>query len=84
MNAQPTIPLSETEPPEHSVSGENISKAKTQLIGILGPEAVVPSLDRRRAHLITQWFPAVPSQIPALVVFPTSTAEVSAIMKIYS
>lgn len=84
MNAHSTTPLSDTEPPEHDVSDESISKAKDELIGLLGSEAIVSSLDRRRAHSITQWSPAAPSQIPALVVFPTSTAEVSAIMKICS
>jgi D-lactate dehydrogenase (cytochrome) len=81
MNAHSTTPLSDAIPSKHDVSDENISEAKDEFTRLLGSDAIILSLDERRAHSITKWSPAAPSQIPAFIVFPTSTAEVSAIMK---
>jgi len=79
-----SISLSQLTPPKHDVSNENITKASDELFGLLGSERIVSSLEERRNHSITKWSPAAPSQFPALNVLPTSTADVSAIMKIFS
>jgi D-lactate dehydrogenase (cytochrome) len=84
MNGHSTTALSDIAPSKYNISDESISKANDECINLLGAEAIISSLDGRRAHSITQWSPAAPAQIPAIVVFPTSTAEVSAIMKICS
>ncbi|KAL6717724.1 D-lactate ferricytochrome c oxidoreductase [Lecanora helva] len=64
----------------HDLSSENISKAIDSFVKLLGKENVISDLDARQAHAITKWSPAAPHQIPHIVVFPSSTADVSAIM----
>ena len=68
--------------PHYDTSEKNVLEAKEEFVDLLGSESVVSNLEERRAHSITKWSPASPSQIPALVVFPTSTANVSAIMEV--
>jgi D-lactate dehydrogenase (cytochrome) len=68
----------------HNLSEANISEAREEFAGLLNPENVVSNINERLARSDTPWSPAPPSQIAALIVFPASTAEVSAIMKICS
>ena len=84
MDIKFTTPLSSSPPPCYDVSQENISKAKGEIFALLGAEAIINDLDERRAHSYTKWSPAAPSQIPAFIALPSSTADVSAIMKICS
>lgn len=65
-------------------SDYNIAQATKELIQLLGPDNVISDLDERRAHSITKWSPAAPTQIPSLVVFPGSTADVSAVLRMCS
>ena len=65
---------------QYDVSEENISRARDRFVQLLGPENVVSEFDVRRAHSITRWSPAEPSQIPSLVLFPETTAEIQAIL----
>ena len=84
MDARSTAPLSKMPVPQHDVSSHNISAAIDELVALLGSEAVVTNHDERRAHSNTPWSPSSPSQTPALVVLPSSTSDVSAIMRICS
>ncbi|KAL9005342.1 MAG: hypothetical protein Q9188_001883 [Gyalolechia gomerana] len=68
----------------YDTSDDNIAKATKELIQLLGPDNVISDLDERRARSITKWSPAAPTQIPNLVVFPGSTADVSAILRMCS
>ncbi len=84
MDTSSIVSLSEAPRPVYNISAENISKATEELDHLLGSESIILNLDERRAHSITKWSPAASSQIPALIVLPTSTADVSEIMKICS
>ncbi len=84
MSACSTSPLSSVEPPKYDISEENISEAKEELVSLLGSDAVVLNPSECRDHSITQWSPAAPSQIPAIVVYPISTLDVSTIIEICS
>ncbi|KAL9034823.1 MAG: hypothetical protein Q9214_006868, partial [Letrouitia sp. 1 TL-2023] len=82
MDPQVAVEVPTDPVPQYDVSNENISSARYQLNKLLGHQQVVSKLDARRAHSITKWSSAAPSQIPALVVFPQSTTEVADIMKV--
>ena len=84
MSATSTSPLPSTTLPNYDISSRNISDASHELVQLLGSEGVTSDLHERRGHSITQWSPASPSQIPALVVRPASTADVSTIMTLCS
>ena len=62
----------------------NIRDARAEFIAIVGPEQVISSASERRAHSHTPWSSGSASQTPDLVVYPGSTAEVSAIMQVCS
>ena len=84
MSAHSTSPLPSTTPPKYDISERNISDASHELRQLLGSDEVTSHPSERRDHSITQWSPAAPSQIPALVVRPASTADVSTIMALCS
>ena len=84
MSAKSTSPLPSTTLPKYDISERNIADASNELRQLLGSEGVTSDLGERRDHSITQWSPAAPSQIPALVVRPASTADVSTIMSLCS
>ena len=71
-------------PPKYNVTDRNIWEAKEDLLALLGPDSVSSNPDECRDHSTTQWSPAGPSQTPNLIVYPNSTADVSAIMKLCS
>ena len=84
MSAKSTSPLLSTTLPKYDISERNISDASNELRQLLGSDGVTSDLGDCRDHSITQWSPAAPSQIPALVVRPASTADVSTIMSLCS
>ena len=73
--------LSDTVPPVHDISIENISAAKDELIALLGSDAIISTSAECIAHSSTAWSPAPQSQAAAFIVLPISTSEVSSIMK---
>ncbi|KAL9611909.1 MAG: hypothetical protein Q9167_003462 [Letrouitia subvulpina] len=84
MNPQAATASSVDWVSQYDLSNENISNASDQLKKLLGQGKVVSDLDVRRAHSITKWSAAAPSQIPALVVFPDNTTDVAVIMRVCS
>jgi len=82
MDTQSTLRLSDTPRPRHDTSDANISGARGEFIELLGSGYVVSEFEECRSHSNTPWSLAKPSHTPSLVVFPASTAAVSAIMKV--
>lgn len=66
MDSQAAVILPTNPVSQYDISNENISRARDQLNKLLGQEKVVSALDARRAHSITKWSVAAPSQIPTL------------------
>ena len=65
------------------VSNENIKRAKQEFEALLGTAGVNDNLGDRVSQSSTEWSPAPKSDdIPALIVYPTSTEDVSEIAKI--
>ncbi|KAI9699490.1 MAG: D-lactate ferricytochrome c oxidoreductase [Candelina mexicana] len=84
LTARSIAPLSDTEPLSHDVLGDNMSAACREFVAIVGTDNAISDYETRRAHSSTPWSPSPPSQSPALIVLPSSTSEVSAIMKVCS
>ena len=84
-NSRCTTSLAETPAPKHDISVNNISEAREEFIKLLKEEQhVVTDPELRLQHSSTSWSSALPSQRPALVVHPSTTSDVSNIMKICS
>lgn len=79
-----TIPLADMSPLRYDVFEENMLGVLDEFVGLLGSANVISSTEERLTRSDTLWSPAAPSQIASLIVFPTSTADVSAVMKICS
>lgn len=79
-----TTPLSTTTPPRHDTSGSNMEAAWADFVAIVGEKNVSTLESDREYHAGSEWSSHSTSknEIPFLVVFPTSTEEVSEIMKI--
>ena len=84
MNIHPASLLPADASSQYDISKENVWKANDGFVELLGAEGIVLDINERRAHSITKWSPAAPFQIPDAVVFPKSTEDVSAIMKLCS
>jgi D-lactate dehydrogenase (cytochrome) len=83
-NAASTAPLSSVPAPQHDVSPANLSAAYAKFVEIVGRENISRADDILLQHTSTEWssYPANSSQSPKYVLFPKSTEEVSAIMRI--
>lgn len=79
-----TAALVDTPNLRHDISETNISKARDEFATFLGSGAIISGPDERLARSNTRWSPASPSQIADLILFPTKTSDVSAIMRICS
>lgn len=79
-----TTTLSGTPSLKHDTSETNISQARDEFATLLGREAIISSPDECFARSNTRWSSASPSQIADLILFPTKTSDVSAIMRICS
>ncbi|KAI9849081.1 MAG: D-lactate ferricytochrome c oxidoreductase [Thelocarpon superellum] len=79
-----TAPLRSTEPPRHDTSPNNLQAAWTDLVAIVGQEHVSTREDDLESHSGSSWSSYTPasSERPFLVVFPSSTEEVSRIAKV--
>lgn len=79
-----TLPLSETQPPMHDVTPNNLQAAWADLVAIVGEANVSTRESDREHHSNSAWasHQGTPDQRPFLVVYPASTAEVSAIMRV--
>jgi len=79
-----TLPLEKTQPPKHQANVENLQAAWADFVAILGKEHVSTAENDLQHHATSVWssHPAKPDEKPFLVVYPSSTEEVSEIMKI--
>jgi len=70
--------------PQWDMSKENLAGARQELIKLLGPGGVSDDLGTRIAHSATEWSEAPHGELDraSLVVYPTSTKDVSEIAKI--
>ncbi|KAI4135209.1 MAG: hypothetical protein LQ341_005909 [Variospora aurantia] len=84
MNPHFTTSLPTAATISHDVSEGNINGACKELVAHLGFDCVISDSDILRSRSSTPWSPAPPSQYPAKVVTPRTTADVSQIMKICS
>lgn len=79
-----TLPLAKTTPPKHNISGSNLEAAWADFVEIVGKENVSTLDTDRQLRAGNDWSShrTKESEKPFMVVFPTSTEEVSNIMKI--
>lgn len=68
----------------HDVSQGNMSQAEKEFLEFLDPSAVISDEGHCFSRSSTQWTSAKPDQKPALVLLPSSTKDVSSIMRICS
>ncbi|KAH6697713.1 D-lactate dehydrogenase [Verticillium dahliae] len=79
-----TLPLDKTIAPEHKTNMENMQAAWADFVHILGKEHVSTAPNDLDHHASSEWssHPAKASERPFCVVFPSSTEDVAAIMKV--
>ncbi|KAK3393810.1 hypothetical protein B0H63DRAFT_491592 [Podospora didyma] len=79
-----TLPLSATVAPKHKTNRAEMEAAWADFADIVGPENVNTTDADATIHATSEWssHPADPNQKPFCVVYPASTEEVSAIMKV--
>ncbi|KAL1963254.1 hypothetical protein VTN77DRAFT_8579 [Rasamsonia byssochlamydoides] len=79
-----TTPLSELEPVRHNTSQSNLQAAWADFVEILGKENVSTDDGDLVAHSGSEWssYPRKDNEKPFLVLYPSTTDEVSRIMKI--
>ncbi|KAJ5951771.1 Vanillyl-alcohol oxidase C-terminal subdomain 2 [Penicillium vulpinum] len=79
-----TTPLSEIEPPKHNVSPSNLQAAWADFVEILGKENVSTASNDLESHSGSDWssYSQKENEKPFLILYPSSTEEVSRIMKV--
>ncbi|KAI6707941.1 hypothetical protein PZA11_005899 [Diplocarpon coronariae] len=79
-----TLPLSQTKPPKHDISGSNMEAAWADFVAIVGQDNVSTLEADLEHHAGSDYSSHTLSQTERafLIVYPVSTEEVSAIMKI--
>lgn len=70
--------------PQWDLSPTNLAAAQADFTALLGPKGLTTDLPSRIAHSSTQWSesPHGPLDRPSMIVYPRSTADVSAIARI--
>lgn len=79
-----TLPLSQTQPPQHDTTPNNLQAAWADLVSIVGEANVSTTPSDLSHHSNSSWssHKGSASQQPFLVVYPATTAEVSSIMRV--
>ena len=79
-----TTPLASTEAPKHNVSPSNLQAAWTDFVGIVGEDHVSTDEDALQYHSGSEWssYTTKDNERPFLIVFPSTTEEVSKIVKV--
>lgn len=79
-----TLPLSAVPPLRHNTAPVNLEAAWTDFVEIVGKENVSTTKDDIMAHAGSEWSTHIrkDNEKPFLVVYPSSTEEVSKIMKV--
>lgn len=82
--ASSTTRLSDLDPPQHNVSQSNLQAAWTDFVEILGQENVSTLNGDLEAHSGSDWssYSRKEGEKPFLILYPSSTEEVSRIMKV--
>ncbi|EQB47545.1 D-lactate dehydrogenase [cytochrome] [Colletotrichum gloeosporioides] len=83
-NEESTLPLHKTTAPLHKLNKENLEAAWADFVNIVGKENVSTTSTDLDHHASSEWssHAAGPDERPFCVVFPSSTEEVSQIMRI--
>ncbi|KAF4878396.1 D-lactate dehydrogenase [Colletotrichum siamense] len=83
-NEESTLPLHKTTAPLHKLNKENLEAAWADFVNIVGKENVSTTSTDLNHHASSEWssHAAGPDERPFCVVFPSSTEEVSQIMRI--
>ncbi|KAI9806572.1 MAG: D-lactate ferricytochrome c oxidoreductase [Piccolia ochrophora] len=81
--ATSTTPLGATDPPKHNVAPANLQAAWTDFVSIVGEEHVSTQEGDLQSHSGSDWssHPTSPNEKPFLIVYPSTTEEVSQIVK---
>jgi D-lactate dehydrogenase (cytochrome) len=84
LSTASTIPLNDTISPKHNVSGSNMEAAWSDFVSIVGKEQVSTLESDRVNHAGSEWSSHIrsESEVPFMIVYPSSTEEVSKIMKV--
>lgn len=79
-----TLPLADSQPPRHNTKLENLQAAWADLIKAVGKDGVSTLSDDLERHRNSDWstHQARPDELPFCVVYPASTEEVAAVMKV--
>jgi D-lactate dehydrogenase (cytochrome) len=84
LSTASTLPLNDTKPPKHNVSGSNMEAAWSDFVAIVGKEHVSTIETDRINHAGSEWSSHIrsESEVPFMIVYPSTTEEVSRIMKV--
>ncbi len=79
-----TVPLAATIPPKHDISGSNMEAAWADFVEIVGKEHVSTLDTDLTHHAGSEWSTHLGKELekPFLVIYPSTTEEVSAIVKV--
>ncbi|KAL8747528.1 MAG: hypothetical protein Q9190_000616 [Brigantiaea leucoxantha] len=79
-----TLPLAATSPPDHKTALTNLQAAWSDLVDIVGEDNVSTQTDDLQSHSDSDWssYTAKDGEKPFLVVYPSTTEEVSLIAKV--
>jgi D-lactate dehydrogenase (cytochrome) len=79
-----TLPLSSVPPITHKTDAPNLQAAWAEIVAILGEENVSTTSSDLEAHAGSSWssHPALPGDVPFMIVKPLTTEEVSKVMKV--
>ncbi|KAK4136829.1 hypothetical protein BT67DRAFT_373122 [Trichocladium antarcticum] len=79
-----TLPLSATKPPQFKLSPAHLEAAWADFVDIVGEHNVSTVEDDVKQHATSEWssYQSDPAKTPFCVVYPSSTEEVAAIMKV--
>lgn len=79
-----TTPIQDAQKPQHDVSLPNLKAARTEIAAVVGEENIVTRLDEIERHTSSEWssHPPQADEAPAAIIMPSSTEQVSKIMKI--
>lgn len=79
-----TLPLSETQPPQHNTAPTNLEAAWADFRDVVGQENISTEASDLASHSGSEWssHPSLPGDRPFCVVKPATTEQVSEIMKI--
>ncbi|KAL9012230.1 MAG: hypothetical protein Q9173_002998 [Seirophora scorigena] len=79
-----TLPLASTDPPYHKTGDANLQAAWADCVDVLGEENVSTQEGDLQYHSGSEWssYTTQPNEIPFLIALPSTTEEVSKIVKI--